>query len=87
LQLVTEVRTFVLAAWVLRCAVWSLDPYVGVTYRGALKFEDRCELFWETETPAVSAIPAGPKPDGDCSGGLPPAGPEPAFSRERRSPR
>ena len=45
LQLVTEVRTFVLAARVLRCAVWSLDPHDGVIYRGALKFEERCELF------------------------------------------
>lgn len=60
LQLVTEVRTFVLTARVLRCAVWSLDPHDGVIYRGALKFEERCELFWEAEAPADSAIPAFP---------------------------
>jgi hypothetical protein len=41
------VRTFVLVARVLRCAVSSLDPHHGVTYRGALKFEERCEQFWE----------------------------------------
>lgn len=64
LQLVTEARTFALAARVLRCAVWSLAPYEGVTYRGALKFEDRCELFWEGETLAEAATPACPKLDG-----------------------
>ena len=57
LQLVIEARTFALAARVLRCAVWSLDPYDGVTYRGALAFEERCELFWESPTP-VSSVAA-----------------------------
>lgn len=60
LQLVTEVRTFVLTARVLRCAVWSLDPHDGVTYRGALKFEDRCERFWDAETTGAPAIPTCP---------------------------
>jgi PilZ domain-containing protein len=45
LQVVTDARTVALAARVLRCAVWSLDPHAGVTYRGALMFEERCELF------------------------------------------
>ena len=54
LQLVTGARTFALAARVLRCAVWSLDPYDGVTYRGALMFEERCEQFWDTPGPARS---------------------------------
>lgn len=45
LQVVLERRTLALAAHVLRCAVWALDPAEGVTYRGALKFEDRCELL------------------------------------------
>ena len=40
-------RTFAVAARVLRCAVWALHPTDGVTYRGALQFENRCELFWE----------------------------------------
>jgi hypothetical protein len=57
LQLVIEAGTFALAARVLRCAVWSLDPYDGVTYRGALAFEERCELFWEPRTPASSSAP------------------------------
>lgn len=57
LQVIVEHRTLALAAQVLRCAVWSLDPHEGVTYRGALKFEDRCELFWEEATRRGSEIP------------------------------
>lgn len=58
LQVMAERRTFALVAHVLRCAVWSLDPHAGVTYRGALKFEDRCEFFWEEATRRGSAVPA-----------------------------
>jgi hypothetical protein len=47
LRLETARRTFSVAAHVLRCAVWSLDPDDGVTYRGALQFADRCEFFRE----------------------------------------
>lgn len=43
LQLVTAARTFTLAALVVRCAVWALDEETGATYRGALRFEHRCE--------------------------------------------
>lgn len=53
LQLVTSARTFVLAAHVLRCAVWALDEIEGATYRGALRFEQRCESFWEAEAPGT----------------------------------
>ena len=45
LQLVTDVRTFILAAYVLRCAVWGLNAAEGAKYRGALRFEQRCESF------------------------------------------
>ena len=41
-------RRFALPAQVLRCSVWALDADAGVTYRGALKFEDRCEKLWGT---------------------------------------
>ena len=58
-QLVTRIRTFGLAARVLRCAVWMLDPQHGITYRGALQFEARCDLLWEVETLDGSPIPAG----------------------------
>jgi hypothetical protein len=56
-QLVLRHRSFGLVAHVLRCAVWALDSREGVTYRGALRFEERCESFWETETQIGSDIP------------------------------
>jgi hypothetical protein len=55
-QLETTTRVFALVARVLRCAVWMLDAE-GATYRGALKFEDRCESFWEQRTHCGSHIP------------------------------
>jgi hypothetical protein len=51
LQLVTATRTWVLAAQVLRCTVWSLDELEGATYQGALRFDQRCESFWDTQPP------------------------------------
>ena len=47
-----------LAAHVLRCAVWALDPETGVTYRGALKFDHRCEIAWEHGGGHDAAMPA-----------------------------
>jgi hypothetical protein len=47
LQVVTMTRTLVLAAHVLRSTVWALDDVEGATYRGALRFDQRCESFWE----------------------------------------
>ena len=46
-HLVLRDRSFGLVAHVLRCAVWTLDARDGITYRGALQFEKRCELFRE----------------------------------------
>jgi len=43
-HLVLRQRSFGLNAHVLRCAVWMLDSREGVTYRGALQFEERCDL-------------------------------------------
>lgn len=85
LQLVTEERTFSLAAHVLRCAVWSLDSHDGATYRGALKFEHRCEWLWEPETRPGSAIPPATQSDSGLPGQLLPGGDDPATSRPRRS--
>lgn len=48
LQLVTESGSTGVAAHVVRCAVWALDPHEGVTYQGALKFEERCD--WVSES-------------------------------------
>ena len=47
LHVTTEHGKVSLAAHVLRCAVWALDPETGVTYRGALKFDHRCDLTWD----------------------------------------
>jgi len=57
-QIVTTMRAFALVAKVLRCEVWMLDSLQGVTYRGALQFEQRCDLLWEGETPIGTPIPA-----------------------------
>jgi hypothetical protein len=56
-HLVVRHQSFGLAVRVLRCAVWTLDSREGIQYRGALQFEERCELFWETETPIGSDVP------------------------------
>jgi hypothetical protein len=53
LQLVTERRAFGIAAHVVRCSVSSLDATTGVRYRGALKFDHRCESLWEGGPTAV----------------------------------
>lgn len=56
-QLVTEARSMAVAAHVLRCAVWALDPHAGVTYEAALKFEVRCEWAREGESRAPINLP------------------------------
>jgi len=48
MQIVSNAQTFTATARVLRCAVWKLHPRDGVTYRGALQFETRCEAIWRT---------------------------------------
>jgi len=68
-HLVLRHRSFGLVAQVLRCGVWTLDSRAGVTYRGALQFEERCDgLFWETETQIGSDIPSPVITDGDEEG-------------------
>jgi hypothetical protein len=57
-HLVLRQRRFGLIARVLRCAVWAIDSAQGVAYRGALQFEEPCELFWETGTLYESHVPA-----------------------------
>jgi len=49
-QLVSGTRRFALNAHVLRCSVAALDPEAGVRYRGALRFDERCEAIWEAST-------------------------------------
>ena len=50
LQLLTGTRRLGIAAHVLRCSVTSLDSRQGVQYRGALRFDHRCDLLWEAST-------------------------------------
>jgi hypothetical protein len=74
-QLATADRVWALAGRVLRCAVWLVDPHAGVTYRGALQFEERCESLWEQQTRGGSEVPAVPKPGEDNAGnGVPATG-------------
>ena len=54
LQLITEVRTLVLPADVLRCVVWSLNDANGVKYRGALRFEQRSDFFRQALRPMAA---------------------------------
>lgn len=36
-----------LAAVVLRCGVFTIRPFGGVSYRAALRFDEQCPAFWE----------------------------------------
>jgi hypothetical protein len=59
LQLLTGTRRLGIAAHVLRCSVASLDSRQGVQYRGALKFDHRCDAFWEAGTLDGYLVPVG----------------------------
>ena len=58
-QIVTNARRFGLSAHVVRCAVAELDSGAGVTYRGALRFDERCETIWEGVTLDGYLFPEG----------------------------
>jgi hypothetical protein len=47
LQVVTMTRTLVLAAHVLRSTVWAWTMWKARRIGGALRFDQRCESFWE----------------------------------------
>jgi hypothetical protein len=47
-HIVISASAFTVTARVLRCAVWTLHPSDGVTYRGALQFENTCEPIWKS---------------------------------------
>jgi hypothetical protein len=57
LQVVTPDRTVTVAARVLRCSVWALHPTEGARYRGALHFDDPCELFGEHDSRHEAVLP------------------------------
>lgn len=50
IQLHRGARQFVVFAHVVRCAVVALGGDEGVVYRGAVRFEPRCEDLWEAGT-------------------------------------
>ena len=86
LQIVTPSRSFGVGGHVLRCMVSAVDPNQGVTYQGAIKFEHRCELFWETTTLGGSAVPAHHKPHTTDSGkSIPGALSRSLFDRRRHA--
>jgi PilZ domain len=58
-QLVSGTHRFGLTAHVLRCSVASLDSDAGVRYRGALRFDERCEAIWEASTLDGYLFPEG----------------------------
>lgn len=57
LQVTTGSRRLAIAAQVLRCIVWALHPLDGVTYRGALKFDERVEWRWQAPSPPLRGNP------------------------------
>lgn len=67
-QVAARPRTFSVIARILRCAVWELHPIDGVTYRGALQFENRCEPLWESGTHAGADVPGSTAPDDERTG-------------------
>jgi hypothetical protein len=72
LQLLTGSRRLGIAAHVLRCSVASLDSRQGVQYRGALRFERRCDTLWEGSTLDGYLVPVEePSQTGDAGHGLP----------------
>ena len=50
-------RSLGLGAHVLRCSVASLDATDGVRYRGALRFDERCDQLWERDTQGGYCLP------------------------------
>ena len=43
IRLVTEACTVSLAALIVHCSVSAVHPEEGITYRGGLRFDERCE--------------------------------------------
>jgi len=68
LQLQTGAKRLGLAAHVLRCSVASLDSGNGVQYRGALRFDHRCESLWEASSLAGYLLPIADDEGGGGTG-------------------
>lgn len=73
-HVVISTTPFTATARVLRCAVWKVHPTDGVTYRGALQFENRCDPVWEAATRPGANVPVLTMPDAIRKGqGIPAA--------------
>ena len=84
LQLLTGTRRLGIAAHVLRCSVAALDSRQGVQYRGALKFDYRCDALWEASTLDGYLVPV-PEPPGPGGEGHGIPGARPANDSDRAS--
>lgn len=84
LQVATARRTFAVAAHILRCAVWAVDPHHGVRYRGALRFDQPFDLLREPTTRDGSEVPEEEEGCGSRHGKRLPGdwGPIPAARQE-----
>ena len=60
--MLTGTRRLGIAAHVLRCSVAALDSRQGVQYRGALKFDYRCDALWEASTLDGYLVPVAEPP-------------------------
>ncbi|MBA3886066.1 MAG: PilZ domain-containing protein [Acidobacteria bacterium] len=77
LHIVSPHQAVAVSALILRCAVWAVDPETGARYRGALRFDQPCELSRALATRDGSMVPghadtgppvAGkPLPDGETA--------------------
>lgn len=75
-QVTTPHRAFAIAAHVMRCMVWSLDPLEGARFRGALRFDDQIEWTWGDPRRLGHVVPVSSGPMADPGGhGLPEFGP------------
>jgi len=68
LQVNTPERAFGIAADVVRCMVWSLDPLEGARYRGALRFEHRIEWAWGDPARLGHVVPVSSRPMTELNG-------------------
>jgi hypothetical protein len=84
LQLQTGTRRLGISAHVLRCAVASLDSRHGVQYRGALKFDHRCDALWEECTPSGYLVPNDDRATAIVEGQVLPEHDDAAASRGER---
>jgi len=86
LQLQTGTRRLGIAAHVLRCSVASLDSRQGVQYRGALKFDHRCDILWEVNALDGYLMPAAEASTAAAAGQSIPTPPESTDDSRRTDP-